>query len=103
MKKRSGIKVVLPSPLQVLANSPEEIVLDVPAPVTLSALIDALEVRYPALRGTLRDQTTKQRRPMVRFFACEKDLSHSPLDNTLPNEVSEGKQALFIVGAIAGG
>jgi hypothetical protein len=97
------IRVVLPAHLQALANVGREVHLDVPAPVTQRSLLDALEARYPALRGTIRDHTTLKRRPLVRFFACEEDLSHEPPDAVLPEAVASGAEAFYIVGAIAGG
>ena len=97
------IRVVLPTHLRVLANVDREVQVDVPGQVTIRMLIDALEARYPALRGTIRDHHTQQRRPLVRFFACEEDLSHESLDMPLPEKVASGAEPFFIVGAIAGG
>ena len=97
------IRVVLPTHLRVLANVDREVQVDVPGQVTTRMLIDALEARYPALRGTIRDHHTQQRRPLVRFFACEEDLSHESLDMPLPEKVASGAEPFFIVGAIAGG
>jgi len=97
------IRVILPQHLQILARSEREVKLDVPPPVTQRALIDALEAKYPTLRGTIRDHGSDKRRPLVRFFACEEDLSHEPLDAPLPAEVVSGKEPFFIIGAIAGG
>jgi sulfur-carrier protein len=97
------IRVVLPSHLRVLARVSGEVQLDVEGPITRAQLLDALEARYPMLRGTMRDQTTGQRRPMIRFFACEKDLSHEPRDAPLPDAVVNGVEPLLIVGPIAGG
>ena len=77
--------------------------LDVAEPVTLGSVLDALEARYPTLRGTIRDHVTQKRRPFVRFFACEEDLSHEPTDALLPAAVAEGREPLLVVGAIAGG
>ncbi len=87
----------------MLAHLGSEVELEVEGPVTQGAVLDALEARYPVLRGTLRDQVTKKRRPFIRFFACEQDLSHEPPDAPLPEEVAAGKEPFLIVGAIAGG
>lgn len=95
------IRVLLPAHLRQLARCDREIALDSPA--TQRAVIDALELRYPALRGTLRDPGTGRRRPFVRFFACEQDLSHEPPDAPLPDAVAAGKEPLLVVGAMAGG
>jgi hypothetical protein len=97
------IRVVLPTHLRVLANVDREVQLEVPGPVTPSAILDALEARYPVLRGTIRDHVTRQRRPLVRFFACEEDLSHESPDEPLPEKVASGAEPFFIIGAIAGG
>jgi molybdopterin synthase sulfur carrier subunit len=97
------IRVVLPTNLRKLANTGREITFQVEDPATLSAVLDALEARYPMLRGTIRDHVTKQRRPFIRFFACGEDLSHEPTDAPLPDEVATGAEPLLIVGAIAGG
>jgi hypothetical protein len=98
------IRVVLPAHLRALARlSASEFDLEVPAPVTLCALLDALEERHPMLRGTIRDQATHRRRPFVRFFACERDLSHDSPDEPLPERVANGDEPLLIVGAMAGG
>jgi sulfur-carrier protein len=97
------IRVILPQHLRVLAHAGGEVALDVVGPVTLCAVLDALEARYPMLRGTIRDQVTQQRRPFLRFFACEEDLSHQSPDAPLPNAVASGKEPLLIIGAIAGG
>ena len=97
------IRVVLPTHLRVLANVTSEVTLEVPAPVTQRSVLDALEGRYPVLRGTIRDHDTKRRRPFVRFFACEEDLSHDPPDQPLPDEVATGREPLVVVGAMAGG
>jgi sulfur-carrier protein len=97
------IRVVLPHHLRVLASVDREVQLDVPAPVTQRSILDALEARYPMLRGTIRDHATAKRRPLVRFFACEEDLSHEPPDAPLPQPVAAGKEPFFIIGAIAGG
>lgn len=97
------IRVMLPQHLQVLAAAPREVQVDVIGPVTQTSILDALEARYPTLRGTIRDHATQKRRPMVRFFACEEDLSHEPPDMPLPNSVASGAEPFFIIGAIAGG
>jgi sulfur-carrier protein len=97
------IRVVLPLHLRTLARVDGDVLLDVAGPVTQHSLLDALEARYPVLGGTIRDHVTKQRRPFVRFFACEQDLSHEPPDTLLPNAVASGAQPFFVVGAIAGG
>ena len=97
------IRVVLPQHLQTLARVGDEVQLEIEGPVTQRALLDALEGRFPALRGTIRDQKTLARRPFVRFFACEEDLSHEPPDAPLPESVAKGVEPFFIVGALAGG
>jgi hypothetical protein len=97
------IRVVLPYHLRMLAQVGGEVPLDVAAPVTQRTVLDALEARYPMLRGTIRDHVTQQRRPMLRFFACEEDLSHEPPDTPLPDAVASGAEPFFVVGAIAGG
>ena len=97
------IQVVLPKNLQLLADTGRTVELEVPGQVTQRTVLDALEARYPALLGTIRDPGTKQRRPMLRFFACEEDLSDEPIDAPLPGEVVEGKEPYLILGAIAGG
>jgi molybdopterin converting factor small subunit len=97
------IRVILPAHLRALAQVDREVQLDVAAPLTQRALLDALESRYPMLRGTIRDHDTQQRRPLVRFFACEEDVSHDPPDTPLPDAVATGAEAFYIVGAIAGG
>lgn len=98
-----GIRVALPAGLRTLASAPAEVLIVLEGPVTQRTLLNALEARYPALRGTIRDHTSKQRRPFVRFFACEQDLSHRTPDEPLPQPVAEGREAFLIVGAIAGG
>jgi hypothetical protein len=97
------IRVVLPYHLRILAHVDAEVTLDVAGPVTQRTLLDALEARYPMLRGTIRDHVTQQRRPMLRFFACGEDLSHEPPDAPLPAAVATGAEAFWIVGAVAGG
>ena len=97
------IRVVLPAHLKTLAGCSGEVRLEVVPPVTQRSVIDALEELHPQLRGTIRDHTTKERRPFVRFFACEEDLSHEPPDDPLPARVTDGEEPFFIVGAMAGG
>jgi len=97
------IRVVLPYPLRNLAQAGHEVNVEVEGPVTLRSVLDALESRYPMLRGTIRDHATLQRRPFLRFFACEQDISHEPPDAPLPERVASGEEPFFIVGAIAGG
>jgi sulfur-carrier protein len=97
------IRVVLPFHLRSLAQVDGEVPLDIDGPVTQRSVLAALEARYPMLRGTIRDHVTQQRRPFLRFFACEQDLSHELPDEPLPNAVATGKEPLLIVGAIAGG
>ncbi len=97
------IRVVLPAHLRTLARVDGEVTLDIASPVTQRAVLDALEARYPMLRGTIRDHVTLQRRPFVRFFACEQDLSHESPDAPLPAAVASGVEPLLIVGAMAGG
>lgn len=97
------IRVVLPAHLRTLAEVPREIQLDVAPPVTQRSLLDALEASYPVLRGTIRDHATKERRPFVRYFAGEEDLSHESPDDELPDAVVAGSEPFFVVGAMAGG
>ena len=97
------IRVEMPHHLRTLAHVSGEVRIEVEEPITLRRLLDALEARYPVLRGTIRDQTTQQRRPFLRFFACEQDLSHDPVDDPLPEPVVSGREPLLIIGAIAGG
>lgn len=97
------IRVTLPAQLCTLANVRREVELQVDGTPTLSAVLDALEVRYPMLLGTIRDQTTKQRRPFIRYFACGEDLSLEPVTIQLPEEIATGEQPLRVVGAMAGG
>ena len=97
------IRVVLPEHLRNLAKVGGEVELDVPAPVTQAAILDALEARYPMLGGTIRDYGTHRRRAFVRFFACGEDLSHEPADAPLPKEVASGSEPFLVVGATAGG
>ena len=97
------IRVILPPHLRTLAHVGSEVTLNVAVPVTQRSVLDALETHYPMLRGTIRDQVTQQRRPFLRFFACEDDLSHESPDTPLPEAVASGKEPLVILGAIAGG
>ena len=98
------IRVVLPHHLRTLASLIDsEVRRNVEAPVTQRSILDALEARYPMLRGTIRDHVTSQRRPFLRFFACEQDLSHEPPDDPLPDAVASGAEPFLVVGAIAGG
>lgn len=97
------IRVVLPSPLRALAQVGAEISVTVNGDVTLRRVLDVVEAQHPALRGTIRDQVTQQRRAFVRFFACERDLSHESPDVPLPDAVASGREPLLIVGAMAGG
>ena len=97
------IRVVLPAHLRTLARVDGEVTLDVAGPATQRSVLDALEVRYPALRGTIRDQVTHQRRAFLRFFACEQDLTHEPPDAALPDAVAKGSEPFLVVGAMAGG
>ena len=99
------IRVILPAHLRTLArvDGREVAIDDVAQPVTARSIVDAIEAAYPMLKGTIRDHQTKERRPMVRFFACEQDLSHDPIDDPLPEEIASGKEPFWIVGAMSGG
>ena len=97
------IRVALPAHLRTLARVNGEVDVDTGLEVTLGAVLDALEAQYPVLRGTIRDHHTGKRRPFVRYFACEQDLSHDPLDTPLPEAVVSGVEPLLVVGAMAGG
>ena len=97
------IRVVLPPHLRKLARVDREVQIDVEGPVTQRSVLDALEARYPMLRGTVRDHVTQRRRSFVRFFACQEDLSHEPPDAALPDAVASGKEPFIVIGAIAGG
>lgn len=97
------IRVAIPAHLRTLARVSGEVELQVEGPVTVSSVLDALEARFPVLEGTIRDHGTKKRRPFLRFFACEEDLSLQPPDTPLPEAVVAGKEPFFIIGAIAGG
>ena len=97
------VRVVIPYHLRTLAGVDSELEMEIVGPVSVRTVVDAIERRYPMLVGTIRDHVTKERRPFLRFFACEEDLSHEPIDAPLPEVVAEGKEPLLIVGAIAGG
>ncbi len=97
------IRIVLPFHLRTLAHVGSELTLEVEAPITQRSVLDALEALYPMLRGAIRDHDTLQRRPFLRFFACEEDLSHESADAPLPDAVTSGKEPFIIIGAIAGG
>jgi hypothetical protein len=97
------IRVVLPAHLRTLARVDGEVELELVGPATQRSVLDAIEARYPVLRGTIRDQGTQRRRAFVRFFACEQDLSHDPPDAPLPDAVAQGAEPFLIVGAMAGG
>lgn len=97
------IRVLLPPHLRTLAKVRDEVELEVAAPATLRFVLDALEARYPVLRGTIRDHVTLERRPFLRFFACEEDLTHEPPGAPLPDAVVSGREPLIVLGAIAGG
>lgn len=100
---RIPIRVQIPAHLQTLARHRGELTLDVPSPPTVSNTLDALEQRFPQLCGTIRDHVTRQRRPFLRFFACNEDISHQPTDIPLPPAVASGQEPLLVIGAIAGG
>ena len=97
------VRVILPQHLRTLAKVNGEVSLDVAAPVTQETVLNMLEARYPVLRGTIRDHVTKRRRPFIRFFACEQDVSHDSPEALLPEAVARGEEPLLIVGAMAGG
>ena len=97
------VRVILPFQLRTLAKINGEVELQVPAPITQRAILDALEVRFPALKGTIRDHGSANRRPMIRFFACNDDFSHESPDAPLPDAVATGQEPFYIIGAIAGG
>ena len=100
----AAIRVVLPQHLQTLARVPDrEITLDVAAPITQRAILDAIEARHPQLRGTMRDPATAKRRAFIRFFACEEDWSHASPDDVLPAQIADGREPFLVVGAMAGG
>ena len=97
------IRVVLPAHLRTLARITSDVELEIEGPVTQRSVLDALEARYPMLRGTIRDLATRKRRPFIRFFACGEDISQEPADATVPVEVVAGKEPFRIIGAMAGG
>ena len=97
------IRVRLPAHLRTLARVPDEVALDIDGEVTIGTVLDALEAHYPVLRGTIRDQASRSRRPFVRYFACEEDISHEPADTALPDEVVSGREPFIVLGAMAGG
>ena len=97
------VRVALPFHLRKLARVDGEVELEIKGPVTQSAILDALEARYPVLRGTIRDHVTQKRRAFVRFFACEQDLSHDPPDTPLPEAIANGTETFIVLGAMAGG
>ena len=97
------IRVELPPALRALAGLEREVQLDLPAPVTTRAVLEALESRHPVLRGAIRDFGTERRRPLLRFYACRQDWSHEPLDTPLPDAVARGEEPFLVVGAISGG
>jgi molybdopterin synthase sulfur carrier subunit len=97
------IRVILPAHLRTLARVDGEVKVEVAGPITVGAVLDALEATYPMLRGTIRDQVTRQRRAFLRFFACEQDLSHDPPYTPLPEAIASGAEPLLVVGAMAGG
>jgi sulfur-carrier protein len=99
----ASVRVILPAHLRPLAGVTGEVNLEVEEPVTQRAVVDALEARFPPLGGTVRDYATGRRRPFIRFFACQEDLSHESPDTPLPKEVVEGKEPFIVLGAIAGG
>lgn len=97
------IRVILPQPLRALANTGREVQLDVQGAATQRSVLDALEAAYPVLKGTIRDHVTKERRPLMRFYACKKDLSLQAPDEPLPDQVTAGEEPFWIIGSIAGG
>ena len=99
----NAIRVELPAHLRTLACVDGEVIIEVPGRVTQRSVLDALEARYPTLRGTIRDHVTLKRRPFLRFFACEQDLSHEPADAVLPDAVAKGTEPFLVIGALAGG
>ncbi len=97
------IRVVIPAHLRTLAKVEGEVTVDVSGAATIRSVLDALEMQYPVLRGTIRDHVTQQRRPFLRFYACEEDFSLEPPDTALPDAIASGKEPFLIIGAIAGG
>ena len=102
-RERSIVRVVLPAHLRTLARITGEVELDLAGAVTQGAILDAIENRFPMLRGTIRDHGTLRRRPFIRFYACEQDLSHDPADAPVPDAVAEGREPFLVVGSMAGG
>jgi hypothetical protein len=98
-----AIRIALPAHLRTLAQVEGEVRVGVTGPVTQASVLDALEARYPVLRGAIRDHGTRRRRPFIRFFACSQDLSHQPPDAPLPEEVARGVEPFLVIGAVAGG
>ena len=103
LSNTAQVQVVLPYHLKNLAQTSSEVTIDVPLPVTQRSILEALEATYPVLRGTIRDYATQKRRPLIRFFACQQDVSHDSPDALLPDAVAVGTEPFLIVGAIAGG
>lgn len=103
MAETRTIRVQIPYHLRTLAKVDGEVDVQVDGPVTIGAVLDSLEMKYPVLRGTIRDHVTKKRRPFIRFFVCSEDLSHEPQDHVLPDAIASGAEPFLIVGAIAGG
>ncbi|HEU0165779.1 MAG TPA: MoaD/ThiS family protein [Thermomicrobiales bacterium] len=97
------IRIMLPAHLRTIARVPGEVELEIDAPVTPRKVVDAIELAYPTLRGTIRDSATKERRQLVRFFACEQDISHDSQDAPLPDEIVNGREPFLIIGAMSGG
>ncbi|MDE3104195.1 MAG: MoaD/ThiS family protein [Acidobacteriota bacterium] len=103
MSATAHIRLDLPVMLQTLAKFHGELVFELPAPASMAAVLDALELRYPSLRGTVRDLNTRQRRAYLRFFACMEDISHRALEEPLPPAVQQGREPVLVIGAVAGG
>ncbi len=103
MAESSAVRVVLPHHLKNLARAEGEVVLQVAHPVSVQTILDALENRYPMLKGTIREHGTHKRRPRVRFYACQEDISHQPPDTPLPESIVSGREPFIIIGAISGG
>jgi hypothetical protein len=103
MSETSAIRVALPAHLRTLARVNDEVTVDVAAPATIAGVLDALEARFPVLEGTIREHVTAKRRPFVRYYACELDLSHEPPDTLVPDAVVNGREPFLVIGAMAGG
>ena len=101
--RSNSIRIILPAPLGVLAKVARELQVSVAGPITQRSVLDALEAEYPQLIGTIRDRQTKLRRPLVRFFVCETDVSHESIDTPLPDAIATGAEPFYVIGAIAGG